>query len=1154
MPNVRSDGIRVSYRQQYRRCGKPACQQCAEGGQGHGPYWYAYWREGGRTRTRYLGKQRPVDAAPETARPTTPAAPVLADQLGGSGLQVQMLGGFALWRYGTSLAVERWERQQGGALLKWLLGTPGYRLTRDEVVERFWPEGAPERGMANLRVLVHRLRRVLDRGPGEPSCLRYDGEVLALVPGGGAWLDAEAFASAARAALAGRDAGACRAALALYAGDYLPGDAYAEWALGRREDLRGQRLALLLHLAGLAAGSGGVEEAEDCLRTVLAIDRCHEPAGLALMRLCAAAGRPGQALRAYRRLAEAMREDLDLEPAGEIQALAHALAVQRAPAPVPQSPDAVPNNLPAPLTSFVGRRRELAELRLFLQPPPAAETRAGEDGPATPCRLLTLTGLGGSGKTRLALRLADDLLDEPGAYPDGVWLVELASLADSALVPKAVALALGVQEEVGCPLADTLMVQLKSKRLLLLLDNCEHLLDACAALAAALLSACPGLQVLATSRAALGVPGEQPWPVPTLTLPAADGAGSVGTLLEYEAVRLFLERARVQRPDLTITEANAAAVVRICRQLDGIPLALELAAARVSVLGLEQISERLGESVWLLTGGPRTAPRRQQTLRATLDWSAQLLTEPERALLLRLAVFVGGCTLEAVEAVCAGDGLAADEVLDLLGGLVHHSLVQVGDVAGQARYRLLETVRLYGLEQLAEAREADALQTRHLQYFLEFAQHAERFLRGPDQTAWLALLDREIDNLRAALARGVADAPEAGLRLASALGPFWRVRGYLSEGSRWLEALLQRASAAPHAVRAAALACAGSLASMQADYGRAQLLLQEGSALQRQLGDLANLANTLSGLAGVAWRLCDRTLAGTLYQESLDLQREVGNRHGMASALIGLGLVAKEYADYHTAEQRFLESLAIQREIGDKKGLVTTLINLGYTLCELGELERASAHLDECLVLCKELGDRYQVPVLYHCLGLVAQERGALERAGALYDEGLALAREVGNTPAEQWTLIQTGDLAYALGHHERAATILRAAIEGAHAVGDSWQVSFGLSCLSQVLCAEGQDEAAARMLGAGEALREATRMPLPPREREIGVRVTAAIGDRLGKAGLRNAWDAGRALTVEQAVGEALAFSRLPSGGGTPRSEVLPTQAPLMPPAGFRV
>jgi len=456
------------------------------------------------------------------------------------------------------------------------------------------------------------------------------------------------------------------------------------------------------------------------------------------------------------------------------------------------------HNLPLQLTSFVGRDRERAGVRRLL---------------AT-SRLVTLTGPGGVGKTRLALRVAADVLPE---YPHGVWLAELAVLADPARVPQAVAAAAGVPEDPARPLLAVLADALRPRRLLLLLDNCEHLVGACARLADALLRACPGLTVLATSREPLSIAAEAAWPVPPLAVPDAGKPPPGGTAARYEAVRLFRDRAAAARPTFRLTRRNAPAVAQLCARLDGLPLALELAAARVRVLPVAELAARLEDRFRLLTGGSRAAPARQQTLRATLDWSYDLLSEPERALFRRLAVFAAGWTMAAAEAVGAdadGQGIAPGEVLDLLTGLLDKSLVTADEQPdGTARYRLLETVRQYAQERLAAGGEAEVVQRRHAAFFLGLAEAAAPELLGGRQTAWLDRLEREHDNLRAALEwlteRG---AVEAGLRLGNAVGPFWLTRGYLQEPRERLERLLALPGAEGTSLRARVLVGTAGLA------------------------------------------------------------------------------------------------------------------------------------------------------------------------------------------------------------------------------------------------------------------------------------------------------------------------------------------------------
>jgi predicted ATPase/class 3 adenylate cyclase len=438
------------------------------------------------------------------------------------------------------------------------------------------------------------------------------------------------------------------------------------------------------------------------------------------------------------------------------------------------------HNLPRQLTSFIGRDGEMAEIKQLL----------------SKTALLTLTGAGGCGKTRLALQVAADVLEE---FEEGVWLVELAALADSTLVPQTVAAALGVREEPGRPLTETLIDYLRPRQVLLLLDNCEHLLSASAQLADTSLRACPRLRVLVTSREGLGIAGETTYRVPSLSLPDLQHLPPVAALSQFEATRLFVDRAAAAVPSFTLNEQNAPSVAEVCYRLDGIPLAIELAAARVKALPVEQITRRLDDRFRLLTGGSRAALPRQQTLRATIDWSYDLLSEAERMLLRRLSVFAGGWTLEAAEAVGAGEGINDDEVQELLTTLVEKSLVLYEEQRGEARYRLLETVRQYSRERLLESGEMQVVCSRHASFYLNFAEQAEPELRRSDQVGWLNRLDVEHDNLRAALEWSLLgdNQGEVGLRLAGALWWFWLVRSHFTEGRNWLDAAVSRAVDAP---------------------------------------------------------------------------------------------------------------------------------------------------------------------------------------------------------------------------------------------------------------------------------------------------------------------------------------------------------------------
>ncbi len=505
---------------------------------------------------------------------------------------------------------------------------------------------------------------------------------------------------------------------------------------------------------------------------------------------------------------------------------------------------ALPNNLPQQPTSFIGREAQVDEVKALLDK----------------TRLLTLTGAGGSGKTRLSLQVAADLLDGEG---DGVWLVELAALADPALVPQAVADVLGVKEQAGMTIQASLVEWLKPKRLLLVLDNCEHLIAACASLAADLLRNCPHVHILASSREPLNVAGEQTYRVPSLSLPDPKQAQTVESLSQFEVVRLFIERAQAVQPTFKVTNANAPAVAQVCFHLDGIPLAIELAAARVRSLSVEEINTRLGQRFRLLTGGSRDTLPRQQTLRALIDWSYDLLTESEKTLLRRLSVFAGGWTLSAAEVVCAGEPVEDWEVLDLLTALVDKSLVVAEPLGDGTRYRLLETVRQYGGDRLGESGEAEAVRGRSASCFLALAEEAEPQLQGPEQGSWLVRLEAEHDNLRSSLAweEQSAAGAEAGLRLAGSLWRFWFVRGHLSEGRQWLGRALARTkpgAAGPDgasggeatATRGKALNGAGNLAWSQSDYAGARALYEEGLTVRRQLRDQGGISYSLTRVLG----------------------------------------------------------------------------------------------------------------------------------------------------------------------------------------------------------------------------------------------------------------------------------------------------------------
>lgn len=585
------------------------------------------------------------------------------------------------------------------------------------------------------------------------------------------------------------------------------------------------------------------------------------------------------------------------------------------------------HNLPLRQTSFVGREREIGTILQLL----------------SQTHLLTLTGEGGCGKTRLALELGDRLAER---FTGGVWLVELAALRDPALVPAAVARVLAVREQAGEPILDAICIALGDRELLLILDNCEHLLTAAANLVHGLLVRCPGLRVLATSRETLRVAGEVTWRVPSLSLPAADEPIGPSDLTRYQATRLFLERAKAAQPGFHLSERGVAAVRQLCQQLDGIPLAIELAAARLRVLSVEQIAARMGDRFRLLTVGDRSALPRQQTLKALVDWSYDLLEEEERTLFRQLAVFSGSFDAAAA-AACVTPASDADEMLDRLGQLVEKSLL-VRDEQAEMQYRMLETIREYAALQLAVGGGLAAIQARHFACYLALAERAEGQLTGAEQATWLDRLEAVQPNLRAALSWGLQAQPTEALRLAAALWRFWMIRAHLSEGRRWLSEGLATASNPPPSSEAKALYGLGFLALTQGD-NAAEGYYGQALAIQERVGDREGAASSRNGLGIVARSRGDFSRARDLFEQNVEVFRALADYRKQAVSLNNLGGLAWEQADYAAAQPYFADCLRIFNALGDEQSIASVTNNLGQVAYKQGELATARQLLGDSL-------------------------------------------------------------------------------------------------------------------------------------------------------------------------------------------------------------
>jgi predicted ATPase/class 3 adenylate cyclase len=751
----------------------------------------------------------------------------------------------------------------------------------------------------------------------------------------------------------------------------------------------------------------------------------------------------------------------DLERPEEIFQLLHPRL--RADFPPLRSLDAHPTNLPAQPTPLVGRDRELAALREVIGRPDV--------------RLLALVGPGGIGKTRLGLQLASDVLER---FRDGVFFVALADLTDPELIPSAVARALGLRESVGQSLVGTLREHLRDRELLLLLDNFEQLAPG-ATFVSDLLAAAPGAKALVTSRSPLHIRGERQFPVPPLGLPAPGDLPPPQMLQQYEGVRLFVERATQVKPDFSLDDESGAAVAEICLRLDGLPLAIELAAARVKLLGPNALLDRLERSTGVLGQGARDAPARQRTLEDTIAWSYDLLESDEPRLFRALSAFRGGCTLEAAEAV--GEG----EVLDGLASLVDKSLLRRADEQGdEPRFAMLETIRQYARERLAESGEDGAVLRRHAEHYRAFATAAEPELRGPDQVRWFRRVELESDNIRSALGWALERREVGlGLEVGGAIWRLWEARGPLTEGRRWLDAFLSVPTPSElAAVRAKALNAAGVLASDQGDYRRQTELQEESLALSRDLGDKVGIASCLNNLAVAASWMGKHERATRLLMECQAIRRELGDRVGLSDTLTNLGGIALEDRDYKRAVELYEESLAITRELGDPHRVGVALSNLGSVACYQGDHERAAALLEESLALARSVGDRPRIARALASRGWVAYHQGELGRATEGLHESMVLCRELG----------------------ERRL------------MGEC------LKTLAGIAAARGEPLRAARLAGAVEVLREALGVPLSESEKveHEAMLAEARVGVEAGD--WERAWHEGRGMGLEEAVEYGLA------------------------------
>ncbi|MGP3937290.1 BTAD domain-containing putative transcriptional regulator [Nonomuraea sp. KM88] len=1078
-----------------------------------------------------------------------------------------VLGPLAVWSAdGDAVVVPETKVR---SLLAALLTAPGQVVSADRLVDELWGEAPPANPTGALQTLVSRLRRVLGRAGGQGLLVhRALGYVLDVADDA---VDAGRFTALTTRARTATDprerAELLTAALALWRGPAFADFADEEFARPAVTRLEEQRLLALEEQAEarLELGEHGLLAGE--LGDLTRRHPLRERLRAAHMRALYGAGRASEALDSYQDLRRRLKDELGLDPGTELAAL-HQEILRQDPTlravPAPMSGPRRHTNLPVPATALVGREDCVPEIRALVA--------AG--------RLVTLTGPGGVGKTRLAVEVASALT---GSHPDGVWLVELAAPTFSTEsgattgdeLAEVVAATLGVRDDAGRSgpvprtLLDRLSDALRTQRLLLVLDNCEHVIEAAAGLAQALLRVAPGVRILATSQEPLSISGEQVWPVPPLDPPPDSDDQTV--LRASSAVRLFVDRAAAASPGFALTDGNARAIASICRRLDGIPLALELASTRVRVLGVRELAKRLDDRFRLLTGGRRGAPARQRTLRAMIDWSWELLTAAEQAVLRRLAVHSDGCTLEAAEAVCAGAGVKPAEVLDLLTRLVDRSLVLVSHDADGTRYRLLESVSAYLLERLRES-EHERVRRAHASYYVAFAERTDPFLRGADQQRRLRLLDAETANIRSALDSAAADGDGHLMRrLVHAMAWYWFLRGRLSEARRYLAMALALPGDASGGGGGEADPAAGrvpdrsgtvawhtgmSLLSGAPDgparHSQAVLDVYDGirdphervragwllayavtrfgdsavgtELLNRMLTESRALDDRWALAAGLSTRGMQTYVCGDLQasrrdgEESLELFHEAGDRWGQLQATAVLGRLAEIEGDYPRAARLHREGARMAEELGLWTDASMRWSELGRITLLTGDHAGAEEFHERARLLAIEQADQPAEEYAELGLALGARRQGRLDRAESYLRRWLEWNRQFDAEYGAALILAELGFVAELRGEAKTALELHREGLAAARDTGDPRAIALAFEGLAGAWALAGHPLRATRLLGVASAARASVDAPLPAAERGDVDRIAAALRAALGEAGFEAEFELGAALNPDDA------------------------------------
>ena len=1025
-----------------------------------------------------------------------------------SRLSLQFLGLPELHLDGEPIATSR---HKAIALLAYLAvhgSEHGFQTYSRELLSGLlWPDYEQARAFSNLRTIVWDLHQTLGEG-----WLVAGRDTLCLNAAAAIDLDVARFRNLIAQSRQHNDPERriplLVEAAQLYRNHFLTGfslkDAYAfnEWAYAESEELRQELAAVLTMLADEYCRAGEAHRAIPHTRRLVALDPVNEASHRRLMDVYIQAGQHNAALKQYQICEQILRKELGLDPQPETRELYKRIRKGEVKPAYPerQSHAGKPrHNLPLQLSTFIGREKEIDQVAGLL----------GRH------RLVTLAGPGGIGKTRLSLQVGEKLLDH---YLHGVWFIALDSLSDPDLVPQTIASVFDLRETPGRSLLELLTHVLHEKTILLILDNCEHLLDACVQLALRLLENCPDLKILATSREVLNVTGEAIYQMPSLSMPV-EHAATLEQLSEYEAVRLFVDRAALALASFAWTGENAQTILAICRKVDGIPLAIELAAAQVPMLQVTEILEQLESSFALLSTDNRMLLSRHQTLQASLDWSWSLLTEPEQRFMRQLAVFAGGWTLEAAQSVCDGDALGLMRVL------VKKSLIVVEQGSRRTtRYRFHEIVRQYARQRLLEAGEDEEMRKRHLAYFLKLSREIEPGLQGPQQMEWFARANDERDNLRAALDQASKTDTEAGLYLAGLLHSFWESFN-LREGAQWLRTFIQRPESAhfPHA-KAKALYTLGVLQMWTQDFRQAASIGQECLTLFQDSGDKQGEADALILLGYALQNLDRRARADELYEQSRVLARSIGDPRRQALALFRLGY------DHPERQLAYWEqALALFRKAGDQNfmsGLLSLMARFRILLT--GDIERAQKELDESVQLGLLINKSIGIGGLWGEPGfaksLIALLRGDYEQAYALLEEMLTLAQELGNRMGYLWTRVHLGHVALRAGDLTEARTMFAETIQNFQKDHHTIGVVFSFEGLAGLSLAVGKPEHAARLIGWADGTRARISNPRPYLEQANVDQIIAACLTRMGETAFAEAYEAGSQMAAEDAVAYALA------------------------------